>query len=268
MKYGCVITSIVVLSTIAAGQDKFPMTCHPFQTIEVQHPIDATCGLEGNSSTPGLQAQDKTKNNFCAGEDYQDITRQDLIGKQNEVAALPGYTSWEGEDIPADRSVFVKVGEGTAVRFTGYVFEAKYADLSSGESVNCSIKEDTASNDIHIALVEQANVTDSCQSITAEMSPHDRPTIWTAENITKVGKKTMVRVSGALMYDASHKICGEPGFSPTDNPHRVSGWEIHPVYAFEVCANQSGTTCSQWQPLSDWAAAHSKSSQAGHTKPH
>lgn len=268
MKLRYVITFTVVLSTIALGQNKFPMTCHPFQGIEAHHPIDATCGLEGNSSKPGLQAQDKAKNSFCAGQNYQDITRQDLIDKQKNVAAIPGYISWEGEDVPADRSAFVKLGEGTAVRFTGYVFDAKYADLSSGESVNCSIKDDTASNDIHIALVEQSNVSDSCQSITAEMSPHYRPTTWTAENITKIGKKTLVRVSGALMYDASHKICGEQGFSPTDNPHRISGWEIHPVYAFEVCAKQSGTTCTQWQPLSDWAAAHSKPSHPGHTKPH
>ena len=259
MRWQSFVAITMLLCTFAPAQDKFPMTCHPFQAIEVHHPIDATCGLTGDSTTPGLQAQDKTKNNFCAGQQYQDLAAQDLIGKQKSVAMVPGFSNWAGENVPQDRTPLTKLGEGSAVSFTGYVFEAKAADLNGGESVNCNVSKDTASNDIHIALSAMPNLTVACQSFTAEMSPHYRPASWTPENITKIGKTTMVRVSGSLMYDASHKVCGEAGFSPSNDPSRVSGWEIHPVYAFDVCVKQSGGACSQWQALSDWATSASKS---------
>jgi hypothetical protein len=193
------------------------------------------------------------KNNLCAGTTFQEITRQALIEKHKSVAKMPGYSGWSGEDLPADRSKFVSLGEGKAFQFIGCVFEAHYADLSSGESVNCQIKRDEKSNDIHIALVEPSRVPDECESITAEMIPHYRPTAWTKDAIASIGRTTLVRVSGQLMFDASHKVCGERGHKTTD-PKRASDWEIHPVYAFEVCTKQSGGSCSEWEGLADWAA--------------
>src|SRR5579862_960088 len=95
--------------------------------------------------------------------------------------------------------------------------------ISSGESVNCYVKDDDASNDIHIALVPQSGTTDECQSNSAEMVPHYRPASWTVANLDKIGHTTLVRVSGLFMYDADHKICGEQGFSATDDPSRLSG---------------------------------------------
>ena len=258
----------LVLATVATGQQGFPMTCHPFQAIEVQHPIDNSCGSTGKG-TNGSALQNQVKNNFCAGTNYQTITQQDLLSKQAKVAELPGYAQWDGENMPASRSGFAALGEGSAVQFVGYILEAHYADLTSGESVNCDVKDDEASNDIHIALVPKSGTTAECQSNSAEMIPHYRPTTWTVSNLEKVGHTTLVRVSGQLMYDADHKICGEAGFSPHDNPSRMSGWEIHPVYAFDVCVQQSGATCSQWQALSDWVTtAHtSRSKPSSHSKP-
>jgi hypothetical protein len=265
MKWQWLVAVTMALGTVAVGQQKSPMTCHPFKAIEMQHPIDGTCGLTGKGQG-GSALQNQAKNNFCAGTSYQSIAQADLLSKQAMVAALPGYQQWSGENMPASRSGFVALGEGTAVQFVGYVLEAHYADLSSGEGVNCDVKDDEASNDIHIALVPQSTTTDECQSNSAEMTPHYRPASWTKTNLDKVGHTTLVRVSGQLMYDADHKICGEPGFSPTDNPHRLSGWEIHPVYAFEVCVKQAGGACSQWQALSDWAASAAKP-HAGKPKP-
>lgn len=253
----------LVLATVAAGQQSFPMTCHPFQAIEVQHPIDSSCGLTGKG-TGGSALQNQAKSNFCAGTSYQTITQQDLVAKQAKVAALPGYAQWDGEHMPSSRSDFVALGEGTTVQFVGYILEAHYADLTGGESVNCNVSDDEASNDIHIALVAQSGTNDECQSNSAEMIPHYRPASWTVSNLQKVGHTTLVRVSGQLMYDADHKICGEAGFSAHDNPSRMSGWEIHPVYAFDVCVQQAGGTCSQWQLLSDWATTvHTPHSKAG-----
>ena len=269
MKWAWFLIMPVALAATAAAQQTFPMTCHPFQTIEVQHPIDNTCGLAGKGSG-GTALQNQVKNNFCAGTNYQTITQKDLLSKQEKVAALPGYAQWDGENMPTSRSDFTAIGEGTAVQFVGYILEAHYADLSSGESVNCDVKDDEASNDIHLALASKPGVTAECQSNTAEMIPHYRPASWTVSNLEKVGHTTLVRVSGQLMYDADHKICGEVGFSPHDNPSRLSGWETHPVYAFDVCVKQAKHRCTQWEPLSDWAASAPKShgkSRSEHGKP-
>jgi hypothetical protein len=252
----------MLLATAAAGQQSFPMACHPFQAIEVQHPVDSSCGLTGKG-TGGSALQNRVKNNFCAGTNYQNIKQQNLLGKQAKVAALPGYAQWDGENMPASRSGFTELGEGTPVQFVGYILEAHYADLTGGESVNCNVSDDEASNDIHIALVPQSGTKAECQSNSAEMIPHYRPASWTVSNLQKIGHTTQVRVSGQLMYDADHKICGEAGFSAHDNPSRMSGWEIHPVYAIDVCVRQATGTCSQWQALSDWVTtahtSHSKS---------
>ncbi|MGA2371778.1 MAG: hypothetical protein ACLPPV_04230 [Candidatus Korobacteraceae bacterium] len=265
MRLQWLVAITMVLGTFAVGQNKFPMTCHPFQAIEVQHPIDSSCGLTGTGKG-GSALQNQTKNNFCAGTTYQAITQQDILSKQTKVAALPGYLQWDQENMPTSRADFVSLGEGTAVQFIGYVVEAHYADLTSGESVNCEVKDDEASNDIHIALAPQPGVTNQCLSNSAEMIPHYRPASWNVTYLQKIGNSTLVRVSGQLMYDADHKICGEQGFSASDNPSRLSGWEIHPVYNFEVCAQQSGGTCSQWVALSDWAASASSKSKTAKTK--
>ena len=261
MRWQWLVAITMTLGPVAVAQQTFPMTCHPFKTIEVRHPIDGSCGLAGKGEG-GSALQNQAKNNFCAGASYQSMAQADLLGKQAQVAALPGYLQWSGESMPASRSDFVSLGEGTAVQFVGYLLEAHYADLSSGEGVNCNVKDDEASNDIHIALAAQPATTDECQSNTAEMTPHYRPASWTVANLDKVGHTTMVRVSGQLMYDADHKVCGEQGFSPSDNPHRLSGWEIHPVYAFEVCVKQAGGACSQWQALSAWVKSAAKTHRA------
>jgi len=269
MRLQWLLAVMVVLGTLGVGQEKFPMTCHPFQAIEVQHPIDSSCGLTGTGKG-GSALQNQAKNNFCAGTTYQTMMQQDILSKQAKVAALLGYLQWDQENMPTSRAGFVSLGEGTAVQFVGYVVEAHYADLTSGESVNCEVKDDEASNDIHIALAPQPGVTNQCLSNSAEMIPHYRPASWNVTYLQKIGNSTLVRVSGQLMYDADHKICGEQGFSASDNPSRLSGWEIHPVYNFEVCGQQSGSTCSQWLSLSDWVASPAAKAKAakGKTGPH
>ena len=57
-----------------------------------------------------------------------------------------------------------------------------------------------------------------------------------------------------LMFDASHSLCAN-GHRTSGNPARRSGWEIHPVYAIDVCHNATTlATCriddeSRWRPL-------------------
>src|ERR1035438_7517632 len=103
MRWQWFVAITMALGTVAVGQQKFPMTCHPFQAIEVQHPIDSSCGLTGKGQG-GSALQNQTKNGFCAGTTYQSIAQADLLSKQAKVAALPGYQQWSGENMPASRS--------------------------------------------------------------------------------------------------------------------------------------------------------------------
>jgi hypothetical protein len=60
----------------------------------------------------------------------------------------------------------------------------------------------------------------------------------------------VVRVTGQLFFDGSHSPCaGGKG-----SPKRASLWEIHPVYALDVCSGKTIADCpvddeTKWQPL-------------------
>jgi len=164
------------------------------------------------------------------------------------------------------------------VRYTGFIYELHAADVTGGESVNCN-QDGAEANDIHIAFV--ANSTDAeCSSITAEMSPHFRPQAWVASSMARKlalflepepGKweanptagERLSRVTGQLIFDAAHKPCAN-GRPIKGDPARASDWEVHPVYAMEVC-KITGTTCASgdWQTLDQFLGATSGSPQVG-----
>ena len=63
-----------------------------------------------------------------------------------------------------------------------------------------------------------------------------------------------MRLTGHLLYDASHRPC-RPGHPA--RPARLSSWEIHPVYAIDVCKNSTLGGCaanddSKWTPCHVW----------------
>jgi hypothetical protein len=104
--------------------------------------------------------------------------------------------------------------------------------------------------DIHIAL-SKTSQSDPCTTVTAEMIPHLRPNAWTAADIDKT--LNPVRITGQLFFDASHEPCRN-GTAKTGDPPRVSNWEIHPVYAIDVCQHPTLGECrvdmdSVWTPL-------------------
>ena len=196
----------------------FNLTCHPFQSLEVQQPIDTSCPRPtGNvaDATSAHGKQNAVKNNFCAGTPFASVTHDNLLQLQTAIAKdVPDYSTWNRNNLPADRSVFKKTSlpfqEGAAIQYTGFLLEAHYADTQSGESVNCNTKGN-ASNDIHIALVRTATATNKCESITAEITPHFRPTAWTPENLNaKTGR--LIRISSIDVRrspQALHKWDGE-----------------------------------------------------------
>lgn len=216
--------------------------------------IDTACGVQGAG---GAEANQNTaKNNFCASGDPKDMTIADFTNLQQQVNNDPsipfGDASKDGHPKgPAtDRAPLQALGEGSLVRMQGYVLLARQ---EGEESVNCGTKvpNDAPYHDIHIELVADATTTDECGGIVAEMIPHHRPDSWTADNVAMlINAKLPVRVTGQLFFDSSHLPC-DNGAAVGDNPKRVSLWEIHPIYAFEVCPGDcsSGTG---WVPLDVW----------------
>ncbi|MGB7620956.1 MAG: hypothetical protein WBN92_01275, partial [Terriglobia bacterium] len=57
--------------------------------------------------------------------------------------------------------------------------------------------------------------------------------------------------TGQLFFDSSHTPCQDGSEIPGD-PRRVSLWEIHPIYRFDVCNAASCTTETDWIPVDQW----------------
>jgi hypothetical protein len=217
--------------------------------------IDAICGLAGAGS--GAEAlQDTAKNNFCATGAPQPITIDDLISLQKQVEKNPainfGNTNKGGrkKGPTTNRALLRKLGEGKLVTLNAFVVTAKQ---EGAESVNCGtgVPDQASFHDIHISLGVTADVT-QCAGVVAEMSPHHRPDAWTHANVEKVSTlKLPVRVTGQLYFDSSHVPCVN-GVGEGGQPQRISLWEIHPIYKFEVCTGNCGGA-GTWVPLDQWA---------------
>ena len=147
-----------------------------------------------------------------------------------------------------------RAGEGTHVQLVAFLQEAHFpkSNVKKGERVNCKLTGQE-NNDIHIALVSNPNEDDSCNSFTAEMSPHFRPEAWRDIVDLNLGNRP-VRVTGTLFFDGSHQPCTA---TKRTSPPRASVWEIHPVYGFDICRFRSKAKCKPiddavWIPLHEW----------------
>jgi len=147
---------------------------------------------------------------------------------------LKKHSSWKSN---ANRATLSSEGEGTPVKFTGYLIAVKhYTDSKHVESCNCKLVGEE-NNDFHLVLVPTKKTTEA-SSITAEMSPRSRPPGWTYKKLMALAKKkAQVEATGWLMFDTQH--AGKP------TPKRVTHWEIHPVTQFRV---KIGT---EWKNLED-----------------
>jgi hypothetical protein len=98
-----------------------------------------------------------------------------------------------------------------------------------------------------------------CNSITAEISPHFRPAVWDkfdSAPYRPVFQKYPVRITGTLLFDAAHRPCTN-SIPSAGNPVRISVWEIHPVYAIDVCRYTTLARCkagdqSAWIPFDQY----------------
>lgn len=225
--------------------------------------IDSSCAVQGSGGKEA--AQNTQKNDFCASGDPAPMTFEKLNQLQAQVENKKNI-NFGDEGIgtrkagpTTDRAPLQQMGEGNLVVLNGFVLIARQ---EGGESVNCgkNISDDKLNHDIHISLVETADQRDECKSVVAEMSPHHRPSDWTADNVNLLAKTgTPVRATGHLLFDSSHLPCANNG-RVRSNPSRSSLWEVHPIYKFEVCtANCDGA--GTWVDLATWVKSRPANGQ-------
>jgi hypothetical protein len=256
------------LSTVSPAESALQLTCTlPFDAIKQAHSIDESCpaqGAAGANTAAGLQ--NTIKNSFCVrGVDTPVIF--DDFSQLQFAAQGKGVSFGFGKPLRADRSALrslvrassgAVIGEGSLARLSAYVLDAHYSNVSKGESVNCNTPG-AEDNDIHIVLGESPEA-DTCDSVTAEISPHFRPEQWTPDALNRLAGRPL-RFTGPLFFDASHTPCTS---GRRANPPRRSLFEIHPVYSVDVCkhvpsgngaanaAQCDASDDSQWVSLQLW----------------
>ncbi len=256
-----VTTMAALVSTCAVADTPFSLTCQNPSFPGGTAAIDQRCGAKGKGAKEAEQNQ--VKNSFCATGSPMTVTFADLAKWQKDVEQNNDINF--GNNGPTkDRAPLKELGEGKLVQLIAFVLVAR---PEGGESVNCGHDFDQLTNkdsfhDIHISLVETKKLASAtgkvqkaaneCQGIVAEMIPHHRPVAWTAQKVQQVAAAHVkVRVTGQLFFDSSHVPCAD-GQPVASNPKRISLWEIHPVYEFEVCAENCDAEPT-WVPLEKWA---------------
>jgi len=262
----------------------------PFARIAEQHEIDRGCPATGKADGNIYHyAQNAAKNNFTAKGtpvplNFADFRRlQQASAKQIEAGKIVLQGKYPGDRTLLRNLIKVRgktIGEGSLVSLQAYVFNANYANTkysklsdgrpARGEAVDCDNPE-LDWNDIHIALSPDTKPnTDECITITAEISPHYRPALWSrfhdgqnpeiealipgllkqriVENQTPGSRPLRLRLTGPLFYDASHQPCVFAGDKVIErhSPERRSIWEIHPVYRIETYDK------GRWLDLDRW----------------
>lgn len=261
------IALVVSMGTTAVAKGFVPGCELPFKDIAVKQSIDNICPIGGAAKGGAQLAQDQAKNNFCATGDPVTVTF-DTFSQLQSAAEAANIPFGMGMHLPPDRSLLkdlvevgsppVKIGEGSVVRLVAFIVEAHHSNVSKGESVNCK-KHGKAYNDIHIVLGQTADA-DPCDSVTAEISPHYRPTSWDGLETYDLSTRP-VRMTGQLFFDASHKPCSA---GKRASPPRMAIWEIHPVYALDVCKKNALADCKAdddtvWVPLDQWLGLEEES---------
>ncbi|HLM54632.1 MAG TPA: hypothetical protein VK422_00790 [Pyrinomonadaceae bacterium] len=268
------------------GQPFDPGCTLPFDAIKTTGlGIDAQCPKGGHSALLGASQphvlQNLAKNNFCVKGEATPVGYDAFVALQTAVGDMGSNLVWgSGQKLPADRTPLqnlsvkdggktLTIGEGSKVSFVGYVMAYEFADTHGGEDVNCNLSGDDT-NDIHLTLrttpglilKRPAGLPDPrCNSVSAEVSPHFRPAAWNrlaAASSNSIFTSRPLRVTGALTFDAEHKPCTD-GKPATGSPVRISVWEIHPVYAVDVCkyttlARCKATDDTAWTPFDQYKA--------------
>jgi len=257
--------------------EPLPLQLKPF-TKQPQR-IDSLCGNTGCDKGPANNAQNAMKNNFCAPvNQLTPVTLKTFAALGDASTNEPTIPKGEPPPSRAKLSNIItlgngsKLGEGRTVTFVGFVLDARHSNVDkdnpltkgNGESVQCNLLG-CAYNDIHITLAEDPNEKALCNTIVAEIIPHYRPPAWDlfdSPDYEGYLKTHPVKISGQLFFDGSHVPCkdGKAGFNPArDNAkdfERLALWEIHPIYAIDVCKHKDRSRCvvtdkTAWFPFTE-----------------
>lgn len=253
-------------STSALGETAetgFAQLCtNPHYPTDSPTVMDSTsCSVSGNGGAETWQ--NEAKNNFCApglaADPGSSISTSipELTALQGKVQQISGINFGNTRQHPLtskagpiqNRAPLIALGEGSMVQLQGYV---KIARQEGAESVNCGshVPNQSAYHDIHISIVQNSS-DQECSGVVVEMTPHYRPATWTAALVNEVAAAgLLVRVTGQRMFDSSHSPCIN-GSPVAGDPARISLWELHPIYEFEVCP-QGDCTSGGWVPLEVW----------------
>lgn len=279
-----------VLLVIPASAEQYQLGCArpPFPVSTSARSIDSACGNSGETKTGQKSEQNRVKNDLCRTGPATTLTFADFKALQDAVGAknITFGTSFSGEQrtehFPSDRNQLsaqnlgTRVGEGDVVRVVGLMVDPHYSDVGrhKGEDVNCHL-ESEAENDIHITLVQApappppaksdppavsaqkraALEAALCTGIVVEVIPHFRPAAYEVHVLNPIAERHVpVRISGQLFFDASHHPCRD-GIPGRGDPARMSLWEIHPIYAIDVCKNDRLDQCRA-EDESVWSAPH------------
>ena len=279
------VAAIVSLAQSTFGQQLKFKTCNKPLPLQLKpftnkpQRIDFLCGNTGCFKSAANDKQNAQKNNFCAPTgSVTPVTLQtfsQLNDASNNELSIP-----KGEP-PASRAKLgniiklgngKRLGEGKTVAFVSYVLDARHSNVDkdnpltggNGESVQCNLLG-CAYNDIHITLAADPHEPKMCNTIVAEIVPHYRPPAWDlfdSPDYVNFLKTHPVKIIGQLFFDGSHVPCtanGKAGINPArDNQkdfERLALWEIHPIYAIDLCkftdkAQCTATNPSAWFPFS------------------
>jgi hypothetical protein len=253
------LTAPPAVETTEAG---FAQVCtNPNFPVDTTSPIDETsCSVAGNGGAETWQ--NEAKNNFCAAGASSPAVPAltnvaELVALQGKVQQIPGINFGNTRNHPLTtkagpiqkRAPLVALGEGELVQLIGFV---KVARQEGKESVNCgsNVPDQNDYHDIHVSIVLHP-VDPECSGVVVEMTPHHRPTAWSAQHVNEVAAaQLLVRVTGQRMFDSSHTPCIN-GSPISGDPARISLWEVHPIYTFEVCP-RGNCTDGGWVPLEAW----------------
>jgi hypothetical protein len=246
----------------------------PFTAIAPSTDPMAVCDAEGRtgSTQPSAakQRENTAKNNLWVTGVPTPVEFSDFSALQSAVGNSPNLTTSRRVVEAPQKVTHGTVGEGSLVQLVAYLRDAHIADCmaprngkggESGEAVNCDFIGVKA-NDLHITMMPLTEPADECDSVTAEMTPHFRPDAWQMLD-QQTPTKNPVRVTGTLFFDDSHQPCtSQRKPASIRDPARRAVWEIHPVYALDVCTAASddkcvGTDNTVWMPYDKWIATHS-----------
>jgi hypothetical protein len=207
------------------------------------------CDVLGACPTTGCAVPDspqaalnKLKRTMSRRGRPQVETAAHLLALQKSAEDLVGNATVLTRD---QRTKLAALGEGSFVELTGYL--TGVPRMAGPVEANCN-RPGTANADLQFQVVDSLGATEA-RSAGATIVAQARGSNVTTDALADIQTRGYpVRVTGQLLYDNSRFIA-----STVQAVQLSTLWEIHPVYAFEVCPSgdciKSGTG---WIPLESY----------------